>query len=108
MVSANHSLCPLGCYSIWRKKRMRGANASAFRKTLTPLHIEREDGDGIHHHGEYAVSFWRLKGPSGNGAAGQAAGLDGLTVLLRSLGIAQAEIETACQGLTETIALRDP
>jgi len=91
------------CYSIWRQEAdARARTPQHSVKTLTPLHIEREDGDGIHPPtAEYAVSFGGSRDRVGTVLLGRPQGLDGLTVLLRSLGIAQAEIETACQVLTE-------
>ena len=93
------------CYSIWQQESEALARTSQqsrqhSAKTPTPLHIEREDGDGIHPPtAEYAISFGGSKDRAGTVLLGRPQGLDALTVLLRRLGIAPSEIETACQVL---------
>jgi hypothetical protein len=95
------------CYSIWRQEsdalaRTPQESRQHSVKAPTPLHIEREDGEGIHPPtAEYAVAFGGSKDRAGTMLLGRPQGLDALTVLLRSLGIAADEIETACQVLTE-------
>jgi hypothetical protein len=95
------------CYSIWRQEsdalaRMPQQSRQHSVKTPTPLHIERADGAGIHPPtAEYTVSFGGSKDRAGRVLLGMLQGLAALTVLLRSLGIAPGEIETACQVLTE-------
>jgi hypothetical protein len=95
------------CYSIWRQEsdalaRMPQPSRQHSVKIPTPLHVEREDGDGIHAPtAEYAISFGGSKDRAGTVLLGRPQGLDALTVLLRSLGIAPSEIEKAYQALME-------
>ena len=95
------------CYSIWRQEsealpRTPQQSRQHSVKTPTPLHIDREDGDGINPPtAEYAVSFGGSKDRVGAVLLGRPRGLDVLTALLRGLGIAHGEIVTACQALTE-------
>src|SRR5713101_7690133 len=88
------------CYSIWRQESDALARQHSV-KTPIPLHIDREDGDIHPPTADYAVSFGGSKDRAGTVLLGRPQGLDALTVLLRSLGIAPSEIETACQVLTE-------
>ena len=90
------------CYSIWRQESDALARTPQSVKAPTPLHIDREDGDGINPPtAEYAVSFGGSKDRVGAVLLGRPRGLDVLTALLRGLGIAHGEIVTACQVLTE-------
>ena len=91
------------CYSIWRQESHALARTSQQSvSTRTPLHIVREDGDGINPPtAEYAVSFGGSEDRVGTVLLGRPQGHGALTVLLRGLGIAHREIETACQALTE-------
>ena len=91
------------CYSIWRQEADAMARTPQHSvKTLTPLHIERVDGDGINPPtAEYAVSFGGSNDREGTVLLAKPQGLDALTALLRGLNIAHAEIGTACQVLTE-------
>ena len=90
------------CYSIWRQESDALARTPQSVKAPTPLHIDREDDDGINPPtAEYAVSFGGSKDRVGAVLLGRPRGLDVLTALLRGLGIAHGEIVTACQVLTE-------
>jgi hypothetical protein len=91
------------CYSIWRQESDALARTNQQSvKTPSPLHIDREDGEGIHPPtAEYAVSFGGSKDRVGTVLLARPQGLDALTALLRGLGIASSDIVTACQVLTE-------
>jgi hypothetical protein len=91
------------CYSIWRQEADAVARTPEHSvKTLTHLHIDRVDGDGINPPtAEYVVSFGGAKDGVGTVVLAKPQGFDALVVLLRGLSIAHAEIETACQVLTE-------
>jgi len=91
------------CYSIWRQEADAVARTPQHSvKTLTPLHIDRVDGDGINPPtAEYVVSFGGAKDGVGTVVLAKPQGFDALVVLLRGLSIAHAEIGTACQVLTE-------
>jgi hypothetical protein len=91
------------CYSIWRQEADAMARTPQHSvKTLTPLHIDRVDGDGINPPtAEYVVSFGGAKDGVGTVVLAKPQGFDALVVLLRGLSIAHAEIGTACQVLTE-------
>ncbi len=95
------------CYSIWRQEsdelaRTPQQSRQHSVKTPTPLHIEREDGDGINPPtAEYAVSFGGSTDRVGTVLLGRPQGLNALVVLLRGLGMAHGEIVTACLTLTE-------
>ncbi len=91
------------CYSIWQQEADAVARTPQHSvKTLTPLHIVREDGDGINPPtAEYVVSFGGAKDGVGTVVLAKPQGFDALVVLLRGLSIAHAEIGTACQVLTE-------
>jgi len=92
-----------GCYSIWRQES--DALAPTLQQSVkapTPLQIVREDGDGIDPQtAEYSLSFGGSTDRLGTVLLGRPQGLGAVIVLLRSLGIAQAEIGTACQVLTD-------
>ncbi len=91
------------CYSIWRQEADAVARTPQHSvNTLTPLHIDRVDGDGINPPtAEYVVSFGGAKDGVGTVVLAKPQGFDALVVLLRGLNIAHAEIGTACQVLTE-------
>jgi hypothetical protein len=91
------------CYSIWRQESDALARTSQQSvKTPTPLHIDREDGDGINPPtAEYAVSFGGSKDRVGTVLLGRPQGLDALGTLLRGLGIPHGEIVTVCHVLTK-------
>jgi hypothetical protein len=66
------------------------------------IHIDRENGNGISPQAaEYSVSFGGSKDRVGTILLGRPQGLGAVIVFLRSLGVAEAEINTASQILTD-------
>lgn len=92
-----------GCYSIWEQESdVLARTPHQAVKSPAPLHIDRADGDGISPHAaEYSVSFGGAKDRVGTILLGRPQGLGALIVLLRSLGVAEAEVNTASQVLTD-------
>src|SRR4029453_13758092 len=92
-----------GCYSIWEQESDALARTPHQAvKGPAPLHIDRDDGDGISPQtAEYSVSFGGSKDRVGTVLLGRPQGLGAVIVLLRSLGIAEAEINTGSQVLTD-------
>jgi hypothetical protein len=91
----------LGCYSIWQQESDALARTPREPgKKTAPLHIDREDRDGVNPHTtEYSLSFGSSKDRVGTVLIAKRKGLDALRAFLENLDIAGSDIESACSAL---------